>query len=52
MTIASWLAHVLCLLETPDLDNPVEVEVAQLYKHDRSLFEYEAKKWTKKYASL
>ena len=28
MTIASWLAHVLCLLETPDLENPVEIDVA------------------------
>jgi ubiquitin-protein ligase len=41
------------LLEVPDLDDmPVEPEIADQYKKDRSAYEAKAKEWTKLYATV
>jgi len=38
------------MLKNPNLDSPLEVEVAQLYTSDRKTFNSTAKKWTADYA--
>jgi ubiquitin-conjugating enzyme E2 D/E len=45
------LLTIRTLLEEPNLENPLEAEIAQQYKSDKNAFIKTAKEWTKKYAT-
>jgi len=45
------LLTVRQLLEEPNLENPLEPDIAQQYKTDKAAFVKTAKEWTKKHAS-
>eukprot|EP00732_Lithocolla_globosa_P007564 Lithocolla_globosa_v1_NODE_9815_length_665_cov_8.501639.p1 type:complete len:153 gc:universal NODE_9815_length_665_cov_8.501639:611-153(-) len=44
------LKGILALLESPNLENPLAPEVAEVYRTDQKKFEKTAKEWTKKHA--
>lgn len=51
LTIIKVVQRISCVLSDPDPDNPLMVEIAQMYKNDRAQFVVTATEWTKKYAS-
>lgn len=51
LTIGKILLSISSLLCEPNPDDPLVTEIANIYKHDRALFNSMAKEWTKKYAS-
>jgi len=48
--ISDILNIVKNLLETPNPDDPLEPEIAAVYKNDKNKFNKTAKEWTSKYA--
>ena len=50
LKISEVLLTIRTLLAEPNPDNPLEAEIANQYKNDRSAFNKQAKEWTKKYA--
>ncbi|GBB98094.1 hypothetical protein RclHR1_31340001 [Rhizophagus clarus] len=49
-TISKVLLSIYSLLTDPDLDNPLDPEIAGVYKTDRTRYEATAREWTRKYA--
>eukprot|EP01132_Coremiostelium_polycephalum_P004886 gene4886-6094_t len=52
LKIYDVLVTIRALLNEPNPDNPLEVEIAQQFKSDRNAFNKTAKEWTKKYAKF
>jgi ubiquitin-conjugating enzyme E2 D/E len=50
LKISEVLLTLRQVLAEPNPDNPLEPEIAQQFKNDRSAFNKTAKEWTKKYA--
>jgi len=50
LTMPKIIEKILTLLKTPETENPLESEVAQLYKSDRKKHDETAGAWVKKYA--
>jgi len=50
LKITQILMTIQNLLLEPNVDNPLEPEIAQQYKTDRATFTKTAKEWTKKHA--
>ena len=50
ITVPGILFAIRDLLGHPNLDHPVETDVAKLYKEDKDKFDETAKEWTEKYA--
>jgi ubiquitin-protein ligase len=50
LTIAKVLLSILCLLTDPNPDDPLEWQVAQMYKKNRKKFNKTAIEWAKRYA--
>jgi len=50
LKIIQVLLTIRQLLSEPNADNPLEAEIAQQFKTDRSAFNKTAKEWTKKHA--
>jgi ubiquitin-conjugating enzyme E2 D/E len=48
LKLAEVLLMVNQLLKEPNPENPLEPEIANLYKADRNAFNKQAKEWTKK----
>ncbi len=46
------LESIFSLLKEPDVEDPLEPEIAQLYKTDKARYEETAKEWTRQYAML
>ncbi len=51
MTISKTLMSISSLLIDANPDDPLEPEIATIYKTDRSKFEETAREWTRKYAT-
>jgi ubiquitin-conjugating enzyme E2 D/E len=51
LKINDVLGIVRQMLETPNIDSPLEEEVAEQYRNKRDVFNKTAKEWTKKYAT-
>lgn len=50
LTIGKVLLSVTSLLDDPNFDDPVYVEVAEVWRRDREEFGKNAREWTHKYA--
>ena len=50
LTIRTMLTSLQGLMSAPDLEDPLDIEVAEQYLVDNKLFEQTARKWTKIYA--
>ncbi|XP_046570110.1 ubiquitin-conjugating enzyme E2 D2B-like isoform X2 [Haliotis rubra] len=51
ITVAKVLLYVRCLLvDDINPDDPLEPDIARLYKTDRAKYEQTVREWTKKYA--
>jgi len=50
LKISNVLMTIYQLLQEPNPDNPLEADIAQQFKTDRTAFNKQAKEWTKKYA--
>ena len=50
MTIPKYLLLISSLIAKPIPDDPLEPEIAYLYRTDKAKFESIAKKWTELYA--
>ena len=50
MTIQSVLISLSSLLTDPNENDPLNSEVANVYKNDRKLHDDTAREWTRKYA--
>ena len=50
LTISAVLISLQTLLNEPNLDNPLEPEIANTYKNDKAKFDETAKKWTADFA--
>jgi ubiquitin-conjugating enzyme E2 D/E len=51
LKIQDVLVTIRQIMSEPNLDHPLEPEIAQLFKNDRKAFNKTASEWTKKYAS-
>ncbi|CAI2182364.1 488_t:CDS:1 [Funneliformis geosporum] len=51
LTISKVLIAIRSRLIDPNPDDPLEPEIAHLYKSDRPLYEAKAREWTRKFAS-
>ncbi|WCJ37034.1 Ubiquitin-conjugating enzyme E2 4 [Euphorbia peplus] len=51
LTISKVLIQILSLLSAPNLEDPLEHDIAYLYKKDKAKYEATARKWTQKYAT-
>eukprot|EP01115_Flamella_aegyptia_P011472 TRINITY_DN53827_c0_g1_i1.p1 TRINITY_DN53827_c0_g1~~TRINITY_DN53827_c0_g1_i1.p1 ORF type:complete len:210 (+),score=39.46 TRINITY_DN53827_c0_g1_i1:35-664(+) len=51
LKIQQVLLTIRQILEEPNLENPLEADIAQQYKTDKNTFIKTAKEWTKKYAT-
>ena len=51
LTISKVLLSISSLLMDPNPDDPLEAEIAQIYKNDREKYNETVKKWVKKYAT-
>ena len=51
LTTLKVLKAVASLLVAPNLDNPLEASIAEVYQKDPTKFAATAKEWTQKYAS-
>lgn len=49
-TISSVLISICSLLTDPNPDDPLDLEIAKLYKENRPQFEITARQWTEKFA--
>lgn len=50
LTVSKVLLSICSLLTDPNPDDPLDPEIARLYKQDIEKFNKNAKDWTKKYA--
>ncbi|GBB90370.1 hypothetical protein RclHR1_01730018 [Rhizophagus clarus] len=50
LTISKVLLSICSLLTDPNPDDPLEPEIAHVYKTNRALYESTCKEWTNKYA--
>ena len=50
LTISKVLLSISSLLMDPNPDDPLEPEIAQVYKNDRQKYNENVKKWVKQYA--
>ncbi|KAK4747680.1 hypothetical protein SAY87_014266 [Trapa incisa] len=50
LTISHALLSICSLLTDPNPDDPLDPEIARLYKHDRRKYEETARSWTSMYA--
>eukprot|EP01117_Protostelium_nocturnum_P004897 TRINITY_DN1776_c0_g1_i1.p1 TRINITY_DN1776_c0_g1~~TRINITY_DN1776_c0_g1_i1.p1 ORF type:complete len:150 (-),score=41.34 TRINITY_DN1776_c0_g1_i1:99-548(-) len=50
LKIQQIVEEIYKILKEPDVENPLEPDVAQQYKTDKTTFTKTAKEWTKKYA--
>ena len=50
ITISKVLMAINNLLINPNIDHPIEAEIAKQYKEDKAAFDKTAKDWTEKYA--
>jgi len=51
ISVSQILMAIQNLLINPNIENPLEPEIAKQYKEDKVAYEETAKKWTEKYAS-
>ena len=51
LTISKVLLSICSLLTDPNPDDPLDPEVARVYKENRSKYDATAKEWTQKYAT-
>lgn len=51
LTISRVLLSISSLLNDPNPDDPLNSDIASLYKNNRAKFEADARAWTLKYAS-
>ena len=51
ISVSKILMAIQNLLINPNIDHPLEPEIAKQYTEDRARYEATAKEWTKKYAS-
>lgn len=51
LTIRTALLSIQALLSAPEPDDPQDAEVAEMYKHNRELFQQTARYWTDTFAS-
>lgn len=49
LTISKVLLSICTLLDTPNPDDPLVPEIAQLYKSDRARYNQVAQEWTRRY---
>lgn len=49
-TISSVLISICSMLNEPNPDDPLEIEIARIYKNDRLQFEMTARQWTNDFA--
>ena len=50
ITVSKILLAIQNLLINPNIDHPLEPEIAELYKKDLDAYKAKAKEWTEKYA--
>ena len=50
ITVPKILMSISTLLTDPNVDHPLEEEIAKQYKENRELYDKTAKEWTEKYA--
>ena len=50
ITVSKLLLAIQNLLINPNIDHPLEPEIAELYKKDKNAYDKNAKEWTEKYA--
>jgi ubiquitin-conjugating enzyme E2 D/E len=50
ITVSKILLAIQNLLINPNIDHPLEPEIAELYKKDKNAYNEKAKEWTEKYA--
>ena len=50
ITVSKLLLAIQNLLINPNIDHPLEPEIAELYKKDKNAYNEKAKEWTEKYA--
>ena len=50
ITVSKILLAIQNLLINPNIDHPLEPEIAELYKKDKAAYDKKAKEWTEKYA--
>ena len=51
LTTDTILLSIMSLIASPDPDDPMDAESADLYVTNRNKFEQEARKWTERYAT-
>lgn len=51
LNVLHCLTAIKQILEEPDVDNPLEPEIAKQLQSDRKAFDDTARDWTKQYAS-
>ena len=52
LTTSKVLLSICSLLVDPNPDDPLEPEIAQLYKKNRDRYNMHAREWTRKYAMM
>ena len=50
ISVGKMLLEIQSLLNNPNIDHPLEPEIANLYKSDKAAYDAKAKEWTEKYA--
>ena len=50
ITVSKILLAIQNLLINPNIDHPLETEIAELYKKDKNAYNKKAEEWTEKYA--
>ena len=50
ISVGKILLAIQNLLINPNIDHPLEAEIANLYKSDKAAYDAKAKEWTEKYA--
>ena len=50
ISVGKMLLEIQSLLINPNIDHPLEPEIANLYKSDKAAYDAKAKEWTEKYA--
>lgn len=52
LTVSKTLLSICSLLNDPNPKDPLVTEIANMYMQDKSTYEYNAREWTRKYASI
>ena len=50
ISVGKMLLEIQSLLINPNIDHPLEPDIANLYKSDKAAYDAKAKEWTEKYA--